>query len=238
MKIKSIMRKNVKYMLSLLMCMCLVGTSLTSVFAKNNNTSLSLIIEQNFDIKGEETSEVDDLFHYRLTALSDEAPMPQGSSNNQYFFSIKGNDCFEVGPMTYLHEGVYRYQLSHISLASNNYTYDNSTFNIIVYVTKENGIHSVVENTNTGEKVSKIEYTHSYNSQTGGNEGGGNEGNGSNEDDGGDVLGENTNVSSNNQVTTDDQSPVNLYLGLTVVSFISLLILCVIYIRKERSCSE
>lgn len=234
MKIKSIMRKNVKYMLSLLMCMCLVGTSLTSVLAKNNNASLSLIIEQNFDIKGEEASKVNDLFNYRLIALSDGAPMPQGTSNNQYFFSIKGNDCFEVGPVAFSHEGVYRYQLSHISLASKNYTYDNSTYNIIVYVTKENGIHSVIENTNTGEKVSKIEYAHSYNSQTGGNEG-----NGNNEDDGGDVLGENTNVSSNNnQVTTDDQSLVSLYLGLTVASFISLLILCVINVRKERSCSK
>jgi pilin isopeptide linkage protein/LPXTG-motif cell wall-anchored protein len=54
-------------------------------------------------------------FTYSLKPLDADHPLPPGSTGPEYTFSISGNSSVKIGPISFIQQGVYHYELSQVS---------------------------------------------------------------------------------------------------------------------------
>jgi len=104
-------------------------------------------------------------FEYQLTPASPSNPMPQGTANGVYTFSIAGNADFAIGPLTFPRPGKYGYAIRHVSAPRPGYTYDQTIYTLEIYA-KNDGTYSVVAIKDGIGKQSGVEYRHSYEDRT------------------------------------------------------------------------
>lgn len=129
------------------------------------SVSISIPVNQKFQTNSQNPGNVKQTWTYKLAALED-APLPEGSENGAYIFTLTGNETKQVGAISYTHVGIYRYQLTVCKGPKNNgrYTVDRKVYDITVSVeNSENGLTAemVVENM-CGEKVDSIVFEHLY----------------------------------------------------------------------------
>ena len=134
------------------------------VQAADYRTTETISIKQEFTVqKGSAPS---DTFRYRLTALENGNPMPEGSSSGSYDFTISASDTAEIGPMEYLAPGIYTYKLEPVvETKQKGYEYAANTYEVSVYVTntETGGLQAVmVVKTTDGTKTSEIKFDHKY----------------------------------------------------------------------------
>lgn len=97
--------------------------------------------------------------HYVLSTEQEDAPMPEGSKDGEYFFSIDGMDAKTTIPLCFNHAGVYRYTLYQMDKDTEYRICDRSHYEATVYVLNEpNGALStqVIVQENGGEKSGEI----------------------------------------------------------------------------------
>lgn len=105
---------------------------------------------------------------YEMTALDFDNPMPEGSTDGRYTFSLKGDKQAELA-MTYDHGGVYRYQLRQTTKDAERYTYDRAVYIVSVYINNgENGqlIPQVIVENEQKEKCEDILFENTYTVKT------------------------------------------------------------------------
>lgn len=130
-----------------LLAVTLLSASGTSAYAAGKDKVYAVFpVRQIFDTgeedKAEESFQAGDgknkpenIFEYEMTALEKENPMPKGSMDGVYLFTMKDTEDKKIGPVEYSHGGVYRYQVKQrISREKENYIYDKAVYEVEVYV--------------------------------------------------------------------------------------------------------
>lgn len=191
----------------------------TVAFAGNAAAHLS--VQQTFSTN---LPGVDDTFHYILRADETDAPMPKGSVDGEYTFSLSGNASVNLR-INATEAGTYRYTLAQdLSGAKEWYEYDKQQYRVVLDVRPDGygGLSSVLLIYNpAGEKVLSVEFSNSYSQPVPpppqpieDSEGGGG--------DGGDVK-------------TGDENNLSLYLAMMAASALGMALLLVWARKKEKN---
>lgn len=130
-----------------------------------DQVSVSIPVEQHFQTNSQNPKKLKQTWTYRLTAREN-APLPDGSNNGVYTFTLTGNEKKQVGPIIYSHAGLYHYRLALCKGPKNDtkYTVDQKVYDITVSVENSgNGLTAkvIVENM-CGQKVDTISFEHLY----------------------------------------------------------------------------
>lgn len=136
----------------------------SQVFATPDMAEVPLTVKQSFVVKNP-AKEMDFTGTYEFCTTDEEAPMPEGTKDGIYSFSLNGEQAETTIDLQYLHAGAYRYQLEQIIAEKKGYQYDKSCYDITVYV--ENGkngelIPQVMAKKGEGEKSGELEFLNSY----------------------------------------------------------------------------
>lgn len=83
---------------------------------------------------------------YILSADAPESPMPSGSENGQYSFSLKGNVTGSTAPISFEHAGIFDYELRASIPDSFPYKCSPQVFSIQVYVNNDGSSLMVIHN--------------------------------------------------------------------------------------------
>lgn len=159
--------KNIKGNVILtIMLLTLIIISGSTVYASENNVTVSLPVEQTFEVQYDVPDNLDQTGTYELTSLSQDAPMPAASKNGTYTFTMNNSNNSTVIPFTYTHGGVYQYKLLQTTKDVENYVYDRTTYTITVYI--KNGeagqlVPEIIVENGSGKKCKEINFTNIYN---------------------------------------------------------------------------
>ena len=183
------------------------------VFAADTDTTVKIPVEQIVD------SKTSDEFTYVLTTDQMDAPMPAGSGNQRYVWSMKGSTSAEI-TMNVRTAGRYHYKIRQITEKKENLNYDERSYDIIVEAfynaSNQLKVVTVVENQN-GEKVSGISFKNSYTWKD--------------KDKVGPSSSVISKISKSNSVKTGDNSP---FIGYFTLLFGSLICLIVMIRKNQR----
>ena len=131
------------------------------VLAAVDYTNVKIPVQQIFSSEAEKVS---DEFSYVMTTNQNEATMPEGSRNLQYFWTMKNNVGAEI-VMKVRKVGRYQYKIYQTSEKKDNYLYDQNSYVVIVeaFYDQEDQLKvaTVVKN-DKGEKVERITFENSY----------------------------------------------------------------------------
>lgn len=117
--------------------------------------SVVLTVKQSFvDLDGVSYSSEDEVT-YQLSAGTSNSPLPSGSEDGQYSFSIKGNTTGSTAPILFKHAGIFSYELRAVILDSFPYTWSPQVFYIQVYVSND-GSSLIVINNQDQTKVAEM----------------------------------------------------------------------------------
>lgn len=187
------------------------------VFAVDTDTTVKIPVEQVFNSKNTDAS---DEFMYALITDQSDAPMPDGSRNQQYVWNMKGNIAAEI-TMNIRNAGQYHYKICQITEKKENYSYDERNYDITVeaFYNADNQLKviTVVENQD-GEKVSEISFRNSYTWQ-------------GKDKSGPSLISE---ISKSNSVKTGYDSPIIGYFTLLLGSLICLIVMIRETQRKKK----
>ena len=132
-----------------------------SAFASDNCTVVKIPVRQMFDSKVEDIA---DEFSYIMTTDQNDAPMPAGSRNRQYPWTMKKNEATEI-TLNVETEGQYHYYIYQTTEKKDDYQYDQSRFYVTVtaYYNESNQLKvvTIVDN-EKGEKIETISFKNSY----------------------------------------------------------------------------
>jgi len=102
-----------------------------------------------------------EVFTYRLTPRTANAPLPAGSDAEGYVFTIAGTDEAEVGPIHFSAPGIYVYELRCVSEERLGYSTDQQVFIIEMHVAENLTVTSIVT-ISQNLKVPEILFEHSF----------------------------------------------------------------------------
>lgn len=158
------MRKNIKNLtitlLILVMYLMMMTPPVLAAELPITKIKFSVSLEGTLPTKAEE-------FTVNLKADDINNPMPEGTVNEIYSMTVDGEDTKSFPEMTFSRVGVYNYTIWQEKGNNVDCTYDNSIYNLIVYVTnKENGdgleATSVLYKGNETEKLDEASFHNIY----------------------------------------------------------------------------
>ena len=157
---KTMLRKTIY----LLVAIMVVSLSAVPVFAEPQpmhgaNNPFSIKIEQVLTAPADME---DATFTYVLTPEDPKAPMPEGSTEDGYEFSITGNGSRYIGLFDYKKQGVFKYELRKVTESERpGFVHQRRKYDIEVYVDKELAAGVVALNED-GSKAEYIIFASSY----------------------------------------------------------------------------
>ena len=113
----------------ILVTMLLFLSMQISVFASDNCTVVKIPVKQLFD---SEVEGIADEFSYIMTTDQSDAPMPAGSRNKQYSWTMEKNAATEI-TLNVKTAGQYHYTLCQTTEKKDNYKYDQNKYHITVF---------------------------------------------------------------------------------------------------------
>lgn len=132
----------------------------TAAYAES--VTARLPVEQTFSTN---LTGVDNTFRYVLRADEPGAPMPNGSVNGEYAFTLRGNTSIEL-QFNASQAGTYHYTLAQdVSGAEEWYEYDRRQYTVMleVYLDSDNRLSTVLLIYNpAGEKVESVVFSNRY----------------------------------------------------------------------------
>ena len=81
--------------------------------------------------------DTDETFTFQMKALTEGAPMPEGSSGGVKTIQITGSNSYEFGNMYYEKAGMWKYEITEVKGNVEGYTYDTTAYTLTVTVTEE-----------------------------------------------------------------------------------------------------
>ena len=188
----------------------------SQVFATPDMAEVPLTVKQSFVVKNP-AKEMDFTGTYEFCTTDEEAPMPEGTKDGIYSFSLNGEQAETTIDLQYLHAGAYRYQLDQTTAEKKGYQYDKSCYDITVYVKNgENGelVSQVVAKKGAGKKSGELEFLNSYQGKKPG------------------ASAPSDPSKPNKLVKTGDTTHIMAYVGIAAGSLF--LILALVYFRKHK----
>ena len=142
---------------AIVLALALILAAPAAAFAAQN--PLMITVKQAFTASSES---VDATFTYRLKPLEAGWPMPEGSTEEGYTFTINGNDSVQLGPLDFSKQSICRYELFQvIGKEKQGYTYDKQIYTIEVWGSPEGRVEYIVNNRD-GSKSEDIGFENSY----------------------------------------------------------------------------
>lgn len=145
----------------ILVIMLLFLSMQISAFASDNCTVVKIPVRQIFDSKVEDIA---DESSYIMTTDQNDAPMPAGSRNRQYPWTMKKNEATEI-TLNVETEGQYHYNIYQTTEKKDDYNYDQSRYYVTVdaYYNESNQLKVVTIVANEkGEKIETLSFKNSY----------------------------------------------------------------------------
>lgn len=145
----------------ILVTMLLFLSMQISVFTSDNCTVVKIPVKQLFD---SEVESVADEFSYIMTTDQNDAPMPAGSHNRQYSWTMEKNAATEI-ILNVKTAGQYHYNIYQTTEKKEDYKYDQSRYYVTVeaYYNESNQLKVVTIVANEkGEKIEAISFKNSY----------------------------------------------------------------------------
>lgn len=145
----------------ILMTMLFFLSMQISAFASDNCTVVKIPVRQIFDSKVEDIA---DESSYIMTTDQNDAPMPTGSRNRQYSWTMKRNEATKI-TLNVETEGQYHYYIYQTTEKKDDYKYDQSRYYVTVeaYYNELNQLKVVTIVANEkGEKIEAISFKNSY----------------------------------------------------------------------------
>lgn len=158
-------KKKQSFILSLFVLSVLIF-SVKGVSAASGYVKVPLTVRQMFELKNQ-PEDAKPAGTYLFQASDKNIPMPEGSRNGEYSFSLTGEKAETTLVISYSEAGIYHYQILQTTKDKKMYTYDRSIYQVTVYVEKgDNGklIPQVIVEKEDGKKYGNIEF---HNSCTG-----------------------------------------------------------------------
>lgn len=156
------MKKNWRRVLAALLgVMMMLTLSMTGVMAEEGYPEVGIPVT--IELKGDRPL-TEDTFEVILTAKNG-APMPEGSENGKYTLEIEGEDTVSFPEIVYTRVGVYEYTIRQKSGANKYVDYDETVYEVTVYITnKEGGGYdvTVVAYEKGGEDKCEVEFENRY----------------------------------------------------------------------------
>lgn len=165
-KLKKKERKNMKILdlkktAVILVTMLLFLSMQISAFASDNCTVVKIPVRQIFD---SEVEGIADEFSYIMTTDQSDAPMPAGSRNMQYSWTMEKNAATEI-ILNVKTAGQYHYNIYQTTEKKDDYKYDQNRYYVTVeaYYNESNQLKVVTIVANEkGEKIEAISFKNSY----------------------------------------------------------------------------
>ena len=163
MKQKSRLRQKFIIWLYIIIACLGISSLQVDVMAANDN-QVTLLVIQTLDTKGIILTEDEQILEYILEAIDGNAPLPQGSEDNRYRFSLQGNQSISLETLTFTAVGEHHYQLRlSDNKANTTFIHNQESYDITIYVTEDtNGLRaSMVAVNSAGFKSPELSFTHS-----------------------------------------------------------------------------
>lgn len=138
---------------------------ISSAYAAANSVEIDLPVKQTFVVHNQGTTKVNLTGTYELSATDESTPMPDGSKDGKYIFTIDGADAQATLSTSYAKTGTYNYTLKQITTGTDNYSYDRSSYTITVYIKNGNAgnlNYQVIVKNEDNEKCGEILFRNSY----------------------------------------------------------------------------
>ena len=145
----------------ILVTMLLFLSMQISAFASDNCTVVKIPVRQIFD---SEVEGIADEFSYIMTTNQSDAPMPAGSRNMQYSWTMEKNAATEI-ILNVKTAGQYHYNIYQTTEKKDDYKYDQNRYYVTVeaYYNESNQLKVVTIVANEkGEKIEAISFKNSY----------------------------------------------------------------------------
>jgi len=159
---KIIKQKNIIYVLRTLLVGAILTCLLSTVFEVTafaaQQADVTLSVRQIFTI--EEGTPENEVFTYRLTPVTEFAPMPMGSDSVGYDFTIVGTGIGQIGPIIFTAPDIYIYEINSITENQEYFTMDRQVYTVSVLVTHD--FEVIITLYSNGAKVSEMLYEHSF----------------------------------------------------------------------------
>ncbi|MCL2438874.1 MAG: hypothetical protein FWC99_07390, partial [Coriobacteriia bacterium] len=154
-------------MLSLIaLCAAVVALSLVFFPAKAQAATASISIEVQQIFNATEGVELNPTFDYQLVRLPNEhpapSPLPAGAVGDVYSFSLTGNETRNIGPITFIHAGLFTYEVRSVSTAESGFALDPTVYTVTIEVTNVPGgglvarISSIQSNVSNAKDLSIV----------------------------------------------------------------------------------
>ena len=151
-------KKTGKIFLATLLLACLINTAIYQPAQAAEAVELILPVQQTI-VNAASSTTLNETFIYRLAPELATNPMPKGSLEEGYTFSITGTDESKIGPFIFEQPGMYSYQISHITEKRPDYIFDQEVYTIEVYVDRNLSV-TVIAYIKNGYKAAEIAFEH------------------------------------------------------------------------------
>lgn len=189
-----------------------------TVYASSESAAVQIPVKQMFTVKQGNVPEGGDVFYYQLTPQKSDNPMPEGSKDGVYSFSMKNTQEGTLQEITYNRMGEYEYQIQQATAEKEGYGYDKKTYTVEVSIRsrEDGGLYAdLILKNEAGEKTESASFESTYTGKklSGGTVTGGTSPN-------------YTTPSSQSRplVKTGDETRLSLLLALLVGSFLTLIV--------------
>jgi len=149
-------------MVAILMIVCLVGIIMIRPAYAGSKGNLTLTVAQTFDAVGKKPTP-NDVFTYQLKPDNASFPMPEGSNDQSYTFSLEGTNSLDILFEGFVEPGTYTYTLDNITGPRPDYTSSRTVYSLEIWVTRELDT-LLIAYAEDGLKAGSITFDHSYDS--------------------------------------------------------------------------
>lgn len=133
--------------------------------AAEASVKLELPVRQIIEVRDGTVGSVPTTGTYELSVLSEDAPMPEGSKDKAYSFTIEGRDNSVTLSFIYTHGGIFQYRLIQTTQGAGNYACDGTEYQISVYVKNADDgglVTEVIAEKESGKKSGEICFINRY----------------------------------------------------------------------------
>lgn len=143
----------------------LILLSVSTAYA-TDSVDVTLPVSQEIMMEDSHDKPESTTFHYELSTEQEDAPMPSGSVDGEYDFSISGMDSEVKIPLHFTHAGVYHYTLHQLDKDTEYCICDHTCYECTVYVQNEPSgdlsVQMIVEDESDGKKCGEILFRTAY----------------------------------------------------------------------------
>ena len=154
---------NIVYLTVLLIISSILPADMSVYAAVTQEIYITLPVEQRFS----GTLGKDEIIcDYSFVSIDPGNPMPDGSVDGEYTFTLIGDGSTEIGPMVYVEAGIYTYEMTQSSVNKEDaFKRDEKVYTIVVRIKRENdgSLHGeVIAENDLGYKSEILKFTNGY----------------------------------------------------------------------------